>query len=432
MTEAIIGFVALFALIFARMPIGLALGIVGFCGYAMTVNVGPALALVGQTVRDVGLSYTLSVVPMFVLMGNLVARAGLAQDLYTAANAFIGHRKGGLAMATIIACGGFASVSGSSVATAATMSKVSFPAMRRYGYSDRLAAGAIAAGGTLGILIPPSVIMVIYGVLTETHIGKLFAAGLLPGVIGILGYMAAVRYTVWRDPASGPAGERVAWGERWLVLRGVLGVLMLFVLVMGGIYSGLFTPTEAAGVGAFGAAVFALFRRRLTWPIVYEILSETARTTAMMFFVLMGALVFAEFVSFSGMPEGLVEIVNGAGFPPLAVLVMMMLVYLVLGAILDSLAMILLTVPVFFPIVMAFGYDPVWFGILVVVVVEIGLITPPIGLNVFVLNAMLPDVPASRIFRGVVPFIGADILRLAVLLLFPPISLLLPTLFFGN
>jgi len=432
MTEAIFGFLALFALIFARMPIGLALGVVGFVGYSLTVNVGPALALVGQTVRDVGLSYTLSVIPMFVLMGNLVARAGLAQDLYTAANAFIGHRKGGLAMATIIACGGFASVSGSSVATAATMSKVSFPAMRQYGYADRLAAGAIAAGGTLGILIPPSVIMVIYGVLTETHIGKLFAAGLLPGLLGILGYMAAVRWTVWRDPSTGPAGDRVPWAQRLVVLRGVFGVLMLFVLVMGGIYSGIFTPTEAAGIGAFGAAVFAAIRRRLTRSVIYEILSETARTTAMMFFVLMGALVFAEFVSFSGMPEGLVDIVSGAGFPPLLVLTLMMLVYLVLGCILDSLAMILLTVPVFFPIVVALGYDPIWFGILVVMVVEIGLITPPIGLNVFVLKAMLPDVPASRIFRGVIPFIGADIIRLGILLLFPPIALFLPNLFFGS
>jgi len=431
MTESIIGFLAMFALIFARMPIGLALGLVGFAGYAVSVNVGPAFALVGQTIRDVALSYTLSVIPMFVLMGNLVARAGLAQDLYTAANAFIGHRKGGLAMATIVACGGFASVSGSSVATAATMSKVSFPAMRAFGYSDRLAAGSIAAGGTLGILIPPSVIMVIYGVLTETHIGKLFAAGLLPGLLGILGYMAAVRWTVWRDPSAGPAGERVIWINRIRALRGVWGVLLLFMIVMGGIYGGIFTPTEAAGIGAVGAGVFAGLRGRLSLSVMYEVLSETARTTAMMFFVLMGALIFAEFISFSGMPEGLVEIVSGAGLPPLGVLALMMLIYLVLGCILDSLAMILLTVPVFFPIVIALGYDPIWFGILVVVVVEIGLITPPIGLNVFVLKAMLPDVPASRIFRGVVPFIAADIVRLAILLVFPPIALILPQLFFG-
>ncbi len=431
MTESIIGFLAMFALIFARMPIGLALGLVGFAGYAVSVNVGPALALVGQTIRDVALSYTLSVIPMFVLMGNLVARAGLAQDLYTAANAFIGHRKGGLAMATIVACGGFASVSGSSVATAATMSKVSFPAMRAFGYSDRLAAGSIAAGGTLGILIPPSVIMVIYGVLTETHIGKLFAAGLLPGLLGILGYMAAVRWTVWRDPSAGPAGKRVLWLDRIRALRGVWGVLLLFMIVMGGIYGGIFTPTEAAGIGAVGAGVFAGLRGRLSLSVMYEVLSETARTTAMMFFVLMGALIFAEFISFSGMPEGLVEIVSGAGLPPLGVLALMMLIYLVLGCILDSLAMILLTVPVFFPIVIALGYDPVWFGILVVVVVEIGLITPPIGLNVFVLKAMLPDVPATRIFRGVVPFIAADVVRLAILLIFPPIALILPKLFFG-
>ncbi|QQS11119.1 MAG: TRAP transporter large permease [Rhodospirillales bacterium] len=430
MTATLIAFAALFTLIFLRVPIGLALGLVGFLGYATIVDLGPASSLVAQTIRDAGHSYTLSVIPMFVLMGNLVARSGLADDLYAAANAFIGHRKGGLAMATVLACGGFASVSGSSVATAATMSKVSYPAMRRFGYSDRLATGAIAAGGTLGILIPPSVIMVIYGVMTETHIGKLFAAGLLPGLVGIAGYIAAVRWTVWRDPASGPAGPRTPWGQRWGVLRGVVGVLALFLIVMGGIYGGIFTPTEASGIGAFGAAVFAAFRGRL-WGVAYEVLSETARTTAMIFFVLMGALIFAEFVSFAGMPEALVEIIRFADLPPLAVIFVMMAIYLVLGCVLDSLAMILLTVPLFFPIVIALGYDPVWFGILIVVVVEIGLITPPIGMNVFVLNSMLPDVPVTSIFRGIVPFLGADIVRLAILVALPGISLFLPKLFFG-
>jgi tripartite ATP-independent transporter DctM subunit len=431
MTESLIGFAALFTLIFLRVPIGLALGFVGFVGYATIVDVGPAASLVGQTIRDSALSYTLSVIPMFVLMGNLVARSGLADDLYAAANAFIGHRRGGLAMATVIACGGFASVSGSSVATAATMSKVSFPAMRRFGYNDRLSTGAIAAGGTLGILIPPSVIMVIYGVMTETHIGKLFAAGLLPGLVGIAGYIAAVRWTVWRDPKAGPAGPKTPWRERWRVLRGVIGVLTLFLIVMGGIYGGIFTPTEASGIGAFGAAVFAALRRRLTRSVIYEVLSETARTTAMIFFVLMGALIFAEFVSFAGMPEALVEIIHFTALPPLAVIFVIMGIYLVLGCVLDSLAMILLTVPIFYPIVVALGYDPVWFGILIVVVVEIGLITPPIGMNVFVLNAMLPDVPVTSIFRGIVPFLGADIVRLAILVTLPGISLFLPKLFFG-
>ncbi|TXL70329.1 TRAP transporter large permease [Vineibacter terrae] len=431
MTVTLIGFAALFSLIFLRVPIGLALGFVGFLGYATIVDVGPAASLVAQTIRDAGHSYTLSVIPMFVLMGNLVARSGLADDLYAAANAFIGHRKGGLAMATVIACGGFASVSGSSVATAATMSKVSFPAMRRFGYNDRLATGAIAAGGTLGILIPPSVIMVIYGVMTETHIGKLFAAGLLPGLVGIAGYIAAVRWTVWRDPASGPAGPRMPWRERWRVLRGVVGVLTLFLIVMGGIYGGLFTPTEASGIGAFGATVFAAFRKRLTTAVTYDVLSETARTTAMIFFVLMGALIFAEFVSFAGMPEALVELIRFMALSPLAVIAVMMGIYLVLGCVLDSLAMILLTVPIFFPIVMALGYDPVWFGVLIVVVIEIGLITPPIGMNVFVLNAMLADVPVTSIFRGIVPFLGADIVRLAILVALPGISLFLPKLFFG-
>jgi C4-dicarboxylate transporter DctM subunit len=275
------------------------------------------------------------------------------------------------------------------------------------------------------------VIMVIYGVMTESHIGKLFAAGLLPGLLGILGYMAAVRWTVWQHPESGPAGPRLAWRDRWPPLRGVAGVLLLFLVVMGGIYGGLFTPTEAAGVGAFGAAAFAAIRWKLNREMVYEVLSETARTTAMIFFVLMGALIFAEFVSFAGMPEALVELIKLADLAPLAVIFMMVAIYLVLGCVLDSLAMILLTVPIFFPIVTALGFDPIWFGIIIVVVVEIGLITPPIGMNVFVLSAMLPDVPVASIFRGIIPFVGVDILRLCILVLIPSISLVLPTLFFG-
>jgi len=431
MIAVALAFLGLFILVFARVPIGLAMLVSGFCGYFYFTGFNAALALVGQNFRDVGFSYSLSVIPMFVLMGNLVAQARLAQNLYDAANSFIGHFRGGLAMATIIACGGFAAICGSSVATAATMTKVSYGAMKQHGYADGLSTASIASGGTLGILIPPSVVMIIYGVSTETHIGKLFAAGMIPGIVGILGYMLAVRWTVSRDPEAGPAGSRAGWRDRFRSLLDVWGVLVLFGGIMGGIYGGLFTPTEAAGVGALGAAAFCVLRGLLTAEVLYRALSETARTTASLFFVIMGAYVFADFVSYSGSPDLIAAAVAGLDVPPFLVMVAILAVYILLGCVMDSIAMILLTVPVFFPIIVALGYDPVWFGVMVVMVVEIGLITPPIGMNVFIIGSMVPGVRMNAIFRGVVPFIFADILRLALLLAFPGIALFLPRLFFG-
>ena len=430
MTEALLGLGAMMLLALAGLPIAFAMGLVGFFGLAIVRGWNPALASAGTLMYETGFSYTLSVVPLFILMGNFVSRAGLSQELFRAAYAFIGHWRGGLAMSTIVACAGFGSICGSSIATAATMARVAYPSMRQFGYSDALACGAIASGGTLGILIPPSVIMVIYALMTEVNIGAMFAAGLIPGVLATLLLMAAVAWQTWRDPKSGPRGERTPWPERLRALRGVWGVVVLFVVVMGGIYGGVFTATEGASIGAFGAFVFALARRALTWRTLVEVLVESSRTTAMLFGILIGALIFANFVNFTSMPDDLKNFVSQFQLHPMAVIVAICAIYVLLGTAMEELSMILLTVPVLFPLVVHLGFDPIWFGILVVVVVEIGLISPPVGMNLFVLRTLLPHVSTMTLYRGVAPFVVADVIRLAILIAFPVISTWLPGVLF--
>ncbi|MFZ1101824.1 MAG: TRAP transporter large permease [Hyphomicrobiaceae bacterium] len=430
MTEALIGLGLMMALALLRLPIAVAMGVVGFLGvaYIRDWNFAIAMAMVETKVYETGRNYTLSVIPLFILMGSLVTRAGMSQELFRAAYKCIGHLRGGLAMATVCACAGFGAICGSSIATAATMAKVAYPAMSRLGYSDRLSTGAIAGGGTLGIMIPPSTLMVIYGVLTETNIGKMFAAGILPGILGAVLLCLAVQWAVWTDPTSGPRGERASWRERFIALRGVWAVVLLFVVVMGGIYGGLFTATEGAGIGAFGALCFALARRALTWRALLDSLVESARTTAMLFAILIGALMFAEFVNYTSMPDDLKNLVTAFNLSPVMVVAAICAIYVVLGTAMEELSMILLTVPVFFPLIVHLGLDPIWFGVLIVVVVEIGLISPPVGMNLFVLNALLPHVPTGTLFRGVLPFMVADVLRLAILIAFPAIALWLPSL----
>jgi len=459
-------------LAFIRIPIALSMGIVGVVGYAYMRDWswGAAFATVQTKIYETGRNYTLSVVPLFILMGNLVTRAGMSKELFRAAYAFVGHLRGGLAMATIVACGGFGAICGSSIATAATFAKVAYPEMKKYGYSDQLATGAIAAGGTLGILIPPSTIMVIYGIMTGTNIGKLFAAGILPGVLAVGLLCLAVQYVTWRDPTAGPRGERLSWRERFatldgliwfvalaaaliaavqfgglegndaavlgafavfalsLIYKGVTSVIALFTLVMGGIYGGVFTATEGAGVGATGALVFALARGALDWKTLYAALVESARTTSMLFLILIGALMFAEFVNITTMPTDLIAFVTRFDLSPVMVVAAIMAIYVILGTAMEELSMILLTVPVFFPLIVHLGLDPVWFGILIVVVVEIGLISPPVGMNLFVLATLLPQVPTRVVFRGVLPFMLVDCARLAILIAIPSISLYLPSL----
>ena len=427
MIETLVAFAILLMLAFARVPIALAMLIVGIVAFATKRGVGPALEQLALTTFAAGINYELSVVPLFILMGNFVARAGMSQELFRAAYTFIGHLRGGLAMSTIVACAGFGAICGSSIATAATMVRVAYPPMKKLGYSDKLAASVIAAGGTLGILIPPSTIMVIYGIMTETNIGKLFAAGVLPGLVAVILLCLAVRYVIWRDPASGPPGERSTWAERIDAVKDIWGVVALFVVSIGGIYGGIFTATEGAGVGAFGAFIFAWARRSLTWRILFEVLVESARTTSMLFMILIGALVFSNYINFTSMPTDLTDFVKQFQIHPVMVIVAICTIYVLLGTAMEELSMILLTVPVFFPLVMGLGFDPVWFGILIVVVVEIGLISPPVGMNLFVINSMLPHVSTPTLFRGVTPFVVADVIRLGILIAFPAISLWLPS-----
>lgn len=428
MTSALLGFAAIFALALLRLPLAFGMGLVGFAGIGLTRGWQPALASTAQVVQETGFAYTLSVIPLFVLMGNFVARAGLAHELFHAAYAFIGHVRGGLAHATVAACAGFGAICGSSIATAATMSKVAYPSMRKLGYSDALSTGVMAAGGTLGIMIPPSTIMVIYGIVTETHIGKLFAAGVIPGVLTALALMATIVLVTSRDPEHAPPGERTSWPDRWRALRGIWGVLVLVVVVLGGIYGGLFTATEGAGFGAAGAFLFALFRGRLTWRVLLEVLAESARTTAMLFTLLIAATLFANFVNFTTLPGDLKAWITQAGLSPTMIIVAMMAIYVLLGTVMEELTMVLLTIPLFFPIVTALGFDPIWFGVLIVMIVQIGLISPPVGMNLFVLNALLPGVGLGQIFRGCWPFVVAMVLMLGVLIAFPQLSLWLPSL----
>ncbi|VVT26874.1 TRAP transporter large permease [Rhizobium sp. EC-SD404] len=421
-----IGVALLLGLIFCGIPIAFAMAGVGLIGVASIIGWTPTLSLIGQTYFDGGRSYTLSVVPLFLLMGNLVVQSGVAAELFKAANAWLGHRKGGLAMATIVACGGFSSVCGSSLATTATMARIALPEMRRFGYSDRLAASSIASGGTLGILIPPSVILVIYGILTQQNIGMLFLAGLLPGLVGIVFYIFAVRLSLVMYREEFAVQPKLPLIERFRALKGVFWALALFVFVLGGIYVGAFTATEAAGMGAGGAFLLTAARGRLTLRNTLVTLFDTAKTTAVMFFILFGALFFLNYVNFSGLTTDLREWINLLGAGPYQVIFSIVIIYLILGCLLESLSMVTLTVPIFFPIVVGLGFDPIWFGIFVVIATELSYITPPIGMNIFVIRSVAPEVPIERIYAGVVPFVAVDIVRLVLLIFVPSLALLIP------
>ena len=424
--EWAIGIATVLALIALGVPIAFAMTAIGMAGVAWIIGLQPMLSMLGQVFFDNGMSYTLSVMPLFVLMGNFVVQAGLADELYAASNAWLRHRRGGLAMATVVACGGFSSVCGSSLATAATMARVAMGPMRRFGYSDQLAAGSIAAGGTLGILIPPSIVLVLYGILTRQDIGKLFLAGILPGIVGIIGYMVAVRLSMWWTGEQSGTLPKLPLSDRMRALKGVVGVLALFSLVMGGIYLGVFTATEAAGIGAGGAFLLTLTRRRLGWAGLWTILVDTAKMTSLMFFVLFGAIMFSNFANLAGLPNDLREMILAIGTRPELVLLAILAIYLLLGAVLESLSMMLLTVPIFYPVVAALGIDLIWFGIFVVVAIEISLITPPVGLNVFVLKTIIRDIDTQTIFKGVIPFVLMDIVRILLLMAVPMLALIIP------
>lgn len=428
MLTAFAGFLGLMAVAFLGFPLGLCMLATGFVGVGLLRGWEPALETVSQQIVDVTLNTNFAVLPMFLLMGAFVYRAALSDDLYECANAWLGHFKGGLAIATVAACGGFSAVSGSSAATAATMAKVAVPSMRKFAYADSLAAGTVAAGGTMGFLIPPSAALIVYGILTEESIAELFIAGIAPGVLTILVYVAVIAIIARLRPEDCPPGERTGWAERWRTLYRVWAVVALFLLILGGISFGMFTPNEAGGIGAIGALAFAVGRRRMSRRIMFEAILEAANTTAMIFVIIIGALVLNNFVILSGLSAGVVAWVETLALPPVIVILIILGFYIVLGTVIEGLAMIFLTVPVFVPVVEGLGFDLVWFGIVMVMVVEISLITPPIGLNVFVLKSMLPDVPLSRIFRGIVPFFAADVARLLLVVFFPGIALFLPSI----
>jgi len=420
------GFVILFVLMLSRVPVGMAMGLVGVTGYAMIAGSGPALKLVGQTSMRTVTDYTFGVIPMFMLMGAFVSVSGVSRELFRAANAMIGHLRGGLGMATVLACGGFAAICGSSVATAATFSTVAYPEMRRYGYPQSFSTGVIAAGGTLGAMLPPSTVLAVYAVITQQDIGKLFMAGVLPGLLAMTMYVATIAAIVLAAPRFLPAGAPRPWKERRAALWGVWPSLALFAFVIGGLYGGFFTPTEAGGVGAMGAFLLGLARRKLDRKNVRAALLQATRTAAAVFTVLIGALLFGYFLTITQTPQKLTTFLTGLGIGRYGVLALIMAMYLVLGCLMDAMAMIILTVPIIFPVITQLGFDPIWFGVIIVMTVELGLIHPPVGMNVFVIKSVVQDVTFTTIFKGVLPFVATDIVRLVILIAFPAIALWLP------
>jgi C4-dicarboxylate transporter, DctM subunit len=424
---AVTGFMVLFALMLLRVPVGMAMGLVGVSGFAYLVGGGPALKLIGQTSLRTVTDYTFGVIPMFLLMGAFVTTSGMSRELFRAANTFVGHRRGGLGIATIVACAGFAAISGSSVATAATFSAVAYPEMRRYRYPQSFATGVIAAGGTLGAMFPPSTVLAVYGIITEQDIGKLFIAGILPGLLAVSMYILTVIAIGMVRPGFLPAGARAGAAERLAAVRDIWAPLLLFVFVIGGLYGGLFTPTEAGGMGAGGAFLIGVARGRLDRTAIRASLLQATRTAAAVFTVLIGALLFGYFLTITQTPQKVTEFLTGLGVGRYGVLALVMLMYLVLGCLMDAMAMIILTVPIIFPVITALGFDPIWFGVIIVMTVELGLIHPPVGMNVFVIKSVVKDVNFSTIFVGVLPFILTDLLRLIILIAFPIIALYLPT-----
>ncbi len=429
-----VGFVILLGMLAVRIPIGIAMISVGITGYLTIAGPIPLLSYLKTETYWAFTTFDLSVVPLFLLMGQFAAKAGLSSALFTAANTWLGHHRGGVAMAAVGGCAGFGAISGSSLATAATMGQVALPELRRFNYSGSLATGALAAGGTLGILIPPSVVLIIYAIMVESNVAALFQAAFLPGILAALGYMLAIAIVVRINPEAGPAGERASRAAKWAALLEIWPVLVIFLLVMGGIYAGVFTPTEGAAIGSVGTFLIAVTKGGMRLEGFLDAILGTAQTTAMIFLILLGAKIFNAFLGFSELPLFAADFFQNAGLSPFVVLLGMIILYILLGFVMDSLSMILLTVPIFWPIIagLDFGLGPdetkLWFGIITLIVVEMGLITPPVGLNVFVINSMAKDVPMLETFKGVVPFITSDFIRVAIIIAFPVITLILPEL----
>jgi C4-dicarboxylate transporter, DctM subunit len=427
-TIGIIGICILVVLFLLRMPVSFAMALVGFAGFAYLASPEAALHLLARDIFDQFSSYPLSVIPMFILMGTFAYGSGISQRLFKTAYSWIGHRRGGLTIATVFASAGFGAICGSSTATAATMGKISLPEMKKYNYDDTLATGTVAAAGTLGILIPPSTVLIVYGILTEQSIGKLFVAGVIPGIILSIFFAVTVAYLCWRKPEIGPPGAPSSWRVRLKALTGIIEALLLFILAIGGLFLGWFSPTQAGAIGAGGALIIGLARRQLSWDSFKGAGLEGLRTSCMVIFIITGAVIFGHFMAISRIPFMLAEWLGGLPIHPMAVMAMIVFIYFLGGFFMDAMGLIVVTVPIFFPIVEKLGFDPIWFGVIIVLVGEMGVITPPVGVNVFVIKGIAPDIPLERIFRGILPFLAALIVFTILLMFFPEIATFLPGL----
>jgi C4-dicarboxylate transporter, DctM subunit len=427
-TVGIIGLCCLFVFIFSNMPVGFVMAVIGFIGFGYLVTFDAAINLLAVDLFEVFGSYNLTVIPLFILMGQIAFHSGISSRLFNTAYKFIGHWPGGVAIATIGACTGFSAISGSTNATAATMAAVALPEMRKYDYDDKLATGVVAAGGSMGILIPPSVIFILYGIMTEQSIGKLFMAGILPGLLLTMLFIITVVLWTKKKPELAPRGPKTDLKEKALSLLGLIETIILFIIVMGGLFLGFFTPTEAGAIGAFGALTIATARRNLPVKKFMQALYETTRISCMILVIVAGATVFGHFLAVTRIPFDIANWVVGFDLPSWAIMGLIILVYLIGGCFIDALALIMLTVPIFYPVVNTLGYDPMWFGVIIVLVTQIGVITPPVGINVYVVSGVAKDVPLQVIFRGVFPFLIALVLGTLVLIPFPQIALFLPGL----
>jgi tripartite ATP-independent transporter DctM subunit len=424
----IIGIGLLLLLFLLRMPVAFAMAFVGLIGFAYLTSPGPALSLLAQDIWGQFSSYPLSVIPMFILMGTFAFASGISQRLYRTTYTWVGQLTGGLTIATVLACAGFAAICGSTAATAATMGKIALPEMKKYKYDDTLATGTVAAAGTLGILIPPSTVLIVYGILTEESIGKLFIAGVLPGILLSLSFIATVAFLCLRNPKLGPAGNPTSWREKLRATTGIIEAIILFFLAIGGLFLGWFSPTQAGAIGAGGALVIGLVRRKLSWRTFFEAGKEGLRTACMVLLIITGAVIFGHFMAVSTIPFALADWIGQLPIPPMAVMAVLIFIYFIGGFFMDSMALVVVTIPIFFPIVMKLGFDPIWFGVIIVLVAEMGVITPPVGVNVFVIKGIAPDVPLFVIFRGILPFLVALIIVTFIILFVPQIATFLPSL----
>ncbi|MDI7260175.1 MAG: TRAP transporter large permease [Thermodesulfobacteriota bacterium] len=424
----IVGIGLLVSLFLLRMPIAFAMALVGFVGFAYLTTLKAALNLLSRDIFDTFSSYPLSVIPMFILMGTFAFASGISRRLYKTTYAWVGHLRGGLTIATVFACAGFGAICGSSTATAATMGQIALPEMKKYKYDDTLATGTVAAAGTLGILIPPSTVLIVYGIMTEESIGKLFVAGILPGILLSIFFAATVAILCWRKPSIGPPGPPTSWKEKLISTTGIIETLILFVMAIGGLFLGWFGPTQAGAIGAGGTLLIGLARRQLTWRSFFEAGKEGLRTSCMVLFIITGAIIFGKFMAVSRIPFALADWLGGLPIPPMAVMGIIIFIYFIGGFFMDSMALIVLTIPIFFPLVKKLGFDLIWFGVIIVLLAEMGVITPPVGVNVFVIKGISPDVPLEKIFRGIFPFLAALIIVTIILVIFPQIATFLPGL----